>query len=177
MGRDRGDRTFKVRRRVGLTLIAALPLFFLFASVGEVERGLAAAFLAYIAATAFQLCWRHHRQIWFWCLVAAMGIAGIVQVFAIDWPRLDSHGGLLWGYGAAAANSLVWYGLFMLAPRLSNGTMAAVPVRCRECGLPAEKGTARCANCGTWRPAPVPVWPIGIALSPLVLVVLVVLAI
>lgn len=159
-----------IRKRVSLTLAASLPLFLLFASVGEVERGMVATFLAYIAASAFQLGWGRRRQIWFWCIGAAMIVGGIVLVLGIDWPHLDTFAGLMIGYAAATAFGLLWYALFMVARRLERDRPGEAPIRCRVCKLPVDKGEVRCSHCGEWAPGPVPRRPILVALSPLAIV-------
>jgi hypothetical protein len=177
MSKHKLDGFGHVRRRIGWTIAASLPLFFLFASVDEVERGLIATFLTYIAVAAGQIGWRNRRQIWFWCVAGTMVLAALVQVFGIEWPRLDTGAGLVTLYAVGAINALMWFVLFMLAPLLARDKPLEAPIRCPVCGLPVEKGLVRCSHCGEWSPAPVPPWPVAITFTPVVLVVVALIAI
>jgi hypothetical protein len=85
-----GDRlTPKWAVLVGL---CSLPIFFLFAVLGEPGRGRIAAISAAVAMTVARARWDLRRQTWFWITQAVMIALHAPLVLFIHWPTLRLPG-------------------------------------------------------------------------------------
>jgi hypothetical protein len=64
----------------------AIPIFFLFAVLGDPGRGRAAGICVYTLMTAICALWNLNRHIWFWVTAALMVILHASLVLVVPWP-------------------------------------------------------------------------------------------
>lgn len=104
------------RKWLLIVIVCSLPIFFLFAFLGDPGRGRAAGISAAVGMTAIRACWNLRRHVWFWIVVAVMAAVHVFLVVSISWTDKSYPGYTLLPF--AAADYGVMYGIFKLAEKM-----------------------------------------------------------
>jgi hypothetical protein len=100
------------RKWLLVVILCMVPLFFLFAFLGDPGRGRAVAICLGVTMTALRACWNLKRYPWFWMVLAVIVALHVLLVLSVHWNDKSYPGYTLLPF--AVLNYGVVYGCFKL---------------------------------------------------------------
>ena len=104
------------RKWLLVVILCIVPLFFLFAVLGNPGRGRAAAICGGVGMTAIRACWNLRKYVWFWIALAVMVALHVALVLFIPWGDKSYPGYAL--LPVAALDYGIVYGSFKLVEKV-----------------------------------------------------------
>jgi multisubunit Na+/H+ antiporter MnhB subunit len=108
------------RKWLLVVILCCLPLFLLFAVLGDPGGGRAAMIAAGVNMTAMRACWNLRKHRWFWMLAGLVIALHIFLVLSIPWSSKSYPGYAL--LPVAIVDYGVVYGGFKLAEKILKRT-------------------------------------------------------
>jgi hypothetical protein len=115
LNHDESPEVFS-RKWLLMVILCMVPLFFVFALMGDPGRGRAAAISGGVIATAVRACWDLRKYAWFWTTAAVLIALHVFLVVHIPWTDKSYPGYTLLPFGALDYG--IMYGSFKLAGKL-----------------------------------------------------------
>lgn len=105
------------KRWVLLVVVGCSPLFFLFASLGDERRGMAAWISASMIGFAIRYFWDLKKRIWFWITIGLILSIHVLLVLLVRWPfKLEQYRGVQF-LPIALFDFAIVYGIVRLVER------------------------------------------------------------
>jgi hypothetical protein len=111
------------RKWLLIVLVCSIPIFFLFAFLGDPGRGRAAGISAAVAMIVIRACWHLRKYAWFWATTAILVALHVFLVVRIPWDDKSYPGYTLLPF--AALDYGIMYGSFKLAEKMMKGSDGA----------------------------------------------------
>jgi hypothetical protein len=105
------------RKWLLLTILCLVPLFLLFAFLGDPGRGRAAGICAGVIATAVRANWNLRKHPWFWVTVTILTVLHAALVLFVAWSSSTAYTGLAL-LPVAALDYAIVYGSIKLAEKM-----------------------------------------------------------
>jgi hypothetical protein len=115
------------RKWLLIVIVCSLPIFFLFAFLGDPAKGRTAGISAAVGMTAIRGCWNLRKHVSFWTIVAALIALHMFLIWRVPWNDKSYPGYTLLPF--AVLDYGVVYGIFKLAEKvMKRGDEPSSPV-------------------------------------------------
>jgi hypothetical protein len=119
LNEDQSAEAFS-RKWLLIVLVCSIPIFFLFAFLGNAGRGRAAGISVAVGMIVIRACWNLKKHAWFWATAAVLLTLHVFLVIRIPWDDKSYPGYTLLPF--AALDYGIMYGSFRLAEKLMKRT-------------------------------------------------------
>jgi hypothetical protein len=119
LNEDQSSEAFS-RKWLLIVLVCSIPLFFVFAVLGNPGRGRAAGISAAVGMIVIRACWNLRKHTWFWATAAVLLALHVFLVVRIPWDDKSYPGYTLLPF--AALDYGIMYGSFKFAEKLMKKT-------------------------------------------------------
>ena len=107
-----------------IALLCAMPLFILFAWLGDIDRGLAATFVSLVVFATARLRWDLRKRAWFWAALTVIAVAELLLVLIIPWAN-EPYSSSFAMYPMGIADFVLVYGCVSLVEKVMRGGYGA----------------------------------------------------
>jgi succinate dehydrogenase hydrophobic anchor subunit len=119
LNEDQSSEAFS-RKWLLIVLVCSIPLFFVFAVLGNPGRGRTAGISAAVGMIVIRACWNLRKHTWFWATAAVLLALHVFLVVRIPWDDKSYPGYTLLPF--AALDYGIMYGSFKFAEKLMKKT-------------------------------------------------------
>jgi len=106
------------KKSVILLALCALPVFLIFAALGDPGRGRAAAVVLFVILLCGRIFWSLRRLVLFWIALTFVTLCHIPLILLIQWNNRDYPGIVLLPF--ALPDFAIVYGIFKLVEKITR---------------------------------------------------------